>query len=420
MMIAPCTRPEFLEVSVIVPTRNRARFLLRLLDALRAQTFPADRFEVLPVVNATEDDTMEQILRFDTPFALRPIETDAPGAASARNRGASEAQADLLLFLDDDVIPSPGLIEAHASAHDTAERFVGIGPYYPVHLRTVDFFRIATRNWWEDLFMEMGRPDHRFTYRDVLSGNLSMRADLFRALGGFARDFAACDGEDWELGVRVVRRGVPVRFLPEARAHHLEHETMTLERSFVRARREGRGDARISRRFPELEPALAPPWGKPWDLSRRRAPVLLARCAPRTCEAPARALARLLPLLEGMRMRRSWKCVYHFIRGYWRWRGYFEEMRAIRAERDSGTPSEETIVLEETTLLLDEGIEEALRRVDRERPSAVRIIHGGRAIGTISAVPGAEPLRGAHLRRILGGALADTLAANGEDGDWSR
>ncbi|MFH1679558.1 MAG: glycosyltransferase [Candidatus Eisenbacteria bacterium] len=412
---APRVRPA---LSVIVPTRNRSRWLLRLLERLNEQTYPAERFEVVPVVNGSTDDTIERLARFEAPFALHPIETAEPGTARARNRGASAAKGDLLLFLDDDVVPAPALVEAHARAHETEERFVGVGPYYPVHAPRVDFLRISTRNWWENLFEEIRRPGHRSCYRDVLSGNLSIRRDLFRSLGGFARDFAECDGEDWELGIRVVRNGIPIRFLPDAEAEHHEHETMTLERSFLRARRAGRGDARVSLHHPEFRRKLAPPPGRPWDLSPRRAPILLARCAPRVCEGPARALARLLPLFESARMRKGWKCLYHFIRGYWHWRGYFEEMRKIGFER--GFPGPQPEPAEEAAVSLDVGIEEAARLVDRERPAALRVFSEDRLVGVVPFEPGAERLRGIHLRRALAGPLSEAFMADRGGREWSR
>jgi hypothetical protein len=109
----------------------------------------------------------------------------------------------------------------------------------------------------------MGEEGHRVEYRDLLGGNFSIRRELFRKIGGFPADFARADGEDWELGIRLVESAVPIRFLPEASAEHRDDETMTLERSFVRARRSGRGDARVRRLHPDFGRKLGPPPGRP-------------------------------------------------------------------------------------------------------------------------------------------------------------
>jgi hypothetical protein len=56
---------------------------------------------------------------------------------------------------------------------------------------------------------------------------------------------------------------------------------------------------------------------------------------------------------------------------------------------------------------LDRGIAHAAATVDRGRPAGLRILRRGRLIGIIPAEPGAEPLRGIHLRAEIAGRLAE-------------
>jgi GT2 family glycosyltransferase len=352
-------------------------------------------------------------VRFEAPFPLRVIETPSPGAAAARNLAASEARGEVLLFLDDDTIPEPGLLAAHAAAHEGREEVAAVGPSYPVHDGRVDFFRALVRNWWEDHFAAGSRPDHRFNYQDILAGNFSIRKELFDSLGGYPVDFDDCDGEDWEMGIRLVRRGVGYRFVPEARAVHHENETMTLDRSFERARRSARGDVRISLYYPEFRGALPVPGAAGLF---RRIPALLAAHTPVLGPRIVRSLRPGLPLLQALRMRRSWRALYGFIRTCSYWRGYAEERKSLGLpagfppRAPSGRGSDVVIDLEG-------GIEEAERVLDLQRPASARILYGSRPVGTIPARPGAEPLRGAHLRALLAGPLAEPLlrAVNGHE-----
>jgi glycosyltransferase involved in cell wall biosynthesis len=100
-------------VSVIIPTYNRKDTLLRTLDSLRQQTFPADQIEVIVVDDGSTDDT-QTIARQQFPFTFRYVRQKNQGATAARNYGAKISQAEILVFMDDDVTVSPQTLEALA------------------------------------------------------------------------------------------------------------------------------------------------------------------------------------------------------------------------------------------------------------------------------------------------------------------
>ena len=59
------------------------------------------------------------------------------------------------------------------------------------------------------------------------------------------------------------------------------------------------------------------------------------------------------------------------------------------------------------TIDLAAGFEAAEAKLDRLRPAAIRLVHSEHFIGELKEVPGAEPLRGIHLRRIIARQFAD-------------
>ena len=90
-------------VTVVVPTRNRAHLLRRLLKALAEQEFPD--YEVVAVDDASEDETWA-LLESWQGERKTPVRVDSQsGSYVARNVGWRAASADLIAFTDDDCIP---------------------------------------------------------------------------------------------------------------------------------------------------------------------------------------------------------------------------------------------------------------------------------------------------------------------------
>jgi glycosyltransferase involved in cell wall biosynthesis len=99
-------------------TYNRADRLEKLVAAMRAQTCPVP-FEILAVNNNSTDDTAEVLARLaQLPGpVLRWITEPVQGIVAARNRAIAESlSSDIMVFIDDDETPLPGLLEGAADA----------------------------------------------------------------------------------------------------------------------------------------------------------------------------------------------------------------------------------------------------------------------------------------------------------------
>lgn len=99
----PSSEEMYPRLSIVIPTLNEAAYLPRLLDALAAQTRPAD--EVI-VADASSTNGTAKLARERGVLVV-------PGGspAAGRNAGARAATGDLLLFLDADVLPPPDFLE---------------------------------------------------------------------------------------------------------------------------------------------------------------------------------------------------------------------------------------------------------------------------------------------------------------------
>jgi hypothetical protein len=282
-----------------------------------------------------------------------------------------------------------------------------IGASPPVLRGEDSLFLLDLRRWWADQFREMGRPDHRYTYRDLLTGNLSIEAGLFARVGGF--DVCLPCREDYEFGMRLVKAGIRLAFAADAVSHH--HETADLDRSLRRVRQEGRADVLIGRRYRELRCAMPLASLEAPGSRLRRILRAYAFERPGVGDRLATRLRSALDLLERMRLRGRWRRLCNTLRDYWYWRGVADELGSRRALAGflQGGPVHVDESAHEIEIDLREGLEAAERRLDEERPAGVRIRYGKQPVGRIPPAPGAERLRGVHLRPGLARQLATPL-----------
>lgn len=235
-------------ISVVVPTHNRSASAVKLARVIDDQECPSP-LEIVFVADGCADGTKERLEALPLKRELRIVELDGQGAAAARNAGVETARGELIIFIDDDVMPLPGMIAAHAVAGANQDlAFVGPYPYAPDWpVGALDFF---ARDWWHMRFKSLADPTHIRTYRDCLTGNMSIRRDAFLALGGFDQAFKGAAREDYEFGQRWLKQGKRMEFLPEAKAYHYP---VSRPEAFLRKWHTiGRADVRFARKHPEV------------------------------------------------------------------------------------------------------------------------------------------------------------------------
>lgn len=400
-MSSPLKMPTHsLSVSVIIPSHNRKLLLCRSLDALRQQTYPLDRFEVVVVLDGCNDGTPEMLRRYSTPFKMRYLEQPQQGASAARNLGANQATGDLLIFLDDDIEARPDLIQSHVNAQQGSQFQVVIG-YSPTMLAgEKSFFSMELQSWWEAMFDEINQPGHRYHYTDMLSGNFSIPREVFQSLGGFNPDLAV--HEDYDLGWRLIRADVAMVFSPTALGLH--HEQSDLKRALQRKYQEGIADVRLGRLYPELIATLL--------IKRLAFRALLLSHLFRHLELRAPRLGNLihsmtyktLDILEKARILWLWRQVLYSLLGHWYLKGVAHELPTWRAMR--GFLKDRSTLAQagdhcSTSLDLSPGLDRAEQILDRERPSSVALYFEDEFIDRMPYQPGAERWRGEHLRAFL-------------------
>ncbi len=104
-------------ISVIIPTRDRAAYLERVLESLLGQAYSPDSFEIIVVDNGSTDSTPGVCETFSGRFPhFTYVFEERPGLHEARHRGVRLSRGGVLAFLDDDVETFPTWLEGIAAA----------------------------------------------------------------------------------------------------------------------------------------------------------------------------------------------------------------------------------------------------------------------------------------------------------------
>ncbi len=211
-------------LSVVIPTFNRKNSLQKTLDGLARQTYPAVQFEAVVVSDGSTDGTDTLLAEYarTSPFPLQVICQPNGGPARARNHGIENARGEVVVFLDDDVEPSPEFLAVHAAHHSHQSDAVVIAPMLP---DPALLWREPAWIAWEHAMLEKqyaawrsgkwdGCGPHNF-----YSGNASVRRAHLVTVGGFDEQFPR--QEDVELAVRLEKQcGVRFVYEPDAPGTH--------------------------------------------------------------------------------------------------------------------------------------------------------------------------------------------------------
>jgi glycosyltransferase involved in cell wall biosynthesis len=201
-------------ISVVIPACNAAQDLGHLLAAILPQLLPED--ECIVVDDASTDSTAEVASR----FPVRVVQTARrSGPAGARNLGVRNSKRQVIVFLDADVVPHPGVLDQFRTHFQTDPRLAAVMGSYdesPAASGMVSRYRNLLHCY-----------THSTGFRNASSfwtGCGAIRREQFERFEGFDEvryPFPAI--EDIELGVRLRRAGECIVLDPEIRVQHRKH-----------------------------------------------------------------------------------------------------------------------------------------------------------------------------------------------------
>ena len=240
------------ELSIIVPTYNGAAKIPLLLESLLRQTFRD--FELVVVIDGSKDKTEEILQSYRNRFkAFKIISQVNSGRSVVRNRGASEASGDVLIFYDDDMEPNSDSVDRHNSFHKNYEGILVGNPVEFKNSEKTDFqnYKARLTSIWTKKYSEgltlLNHSNLFFT-----AANCSIAKKLFFAMEGF--DERLTDVEDYDFGYRALERKIPVFFDKSNRAIH--HDPITAKKYIHRLRLYGMAHSKLYELHPERKKNL--------------------------------------------------------------------------------------------------------------------------------------------------------------------
>jgi glycosyltransferase involved in cell wall biosynthesis len=209
-------------MTVAIASYQRREPLMRLLRELDRQIAAdaelARDLDIVVVLDGSSDGSREAVEGNSWAAPVRVHWQPNHGRATARNVGLEAAAGHLVWFLDDDLLPSDGLVARHRNAHASgspAEVVVGPCRIPPDIAAPAPLVR-----WWDSFYADLAERGVIDRFDRFTTANASAPADLLLAVGGFDTTFVEYGLEDYELAVRLLRTGATVRFDPEAVAWH--------------------------------------------------------------------------------------------------------------------------------------------------------------------------------------------------------
>ena len=186
-----------IKLSVIIPTRNRALTLGRALVSFAGQTFPKDEFEVIVVDNGSTDRTAEVCAKTASLFThFTRLYDEHPGLHVGRNLGMECAQAEILVYGDDDIEASPEWLKSIYQAFADPAVVLAGGKNLPVFEETPPEW--IERLWSPNAFgervcgplsiLDLGDNPRRISPYKVYGCNFSILKSVLLAAGGFHPD----------------------------------------------------------------------------------------------------------------------------------------------------------------------------------------------------------------------------------------
>lgn len=194
------------QVSVILPTYNRAQFLKEALESLTLQTFKD--FEAVVIDDGSTDDTPDIIKTYSSKINLRALVSGQNhGVSWARNQGIKTSRAPWIAFLDSDDTWMPRKLEIQM-------KYLERSPSTQICQTEEIWIRNGRRvNPMKKHEKRGGSIFERCLELCVVSPSATMMSrKLLDEVGVFDEDLPAC--EDYDLWLRISCR-YPIGLIPE-------------------------------------------------------------------------------------------------------------------------------------------------------------------------------------------------------------
>lgn len=215
------------EVSVVIPTYNRASHLCYTLESLRRQTLPTLLFEVIVIDDGGSDNSEDIVSEYKTWLNIKYLWQSDIGfrAGKARNIGTIMAEGKYIIYIDTGVLLSSAALQVHYDLHrkskhptvvigyvygfevdhDVSLKMLDLLDYHDVDSSIVKLKELGANDIRQVQYDELGIDIHRWPapFDIFWTCHVSAERDELIKAGLFDETFTSWGGEDVDLGVRL-------------------------------------------------------------------------------------------------------------------------------------------------------------------------------------------------------------------------
>lgn len=233
-----------MKYSLIIPVYNRPNEVDELLQSLLDQRFKD--FEVIVVEDGSSVPCTAVIEKYVRLLSVRYFTKPNSGPGQTRNYGAERSNGEYLIVLDSDCILPPGYLEAVEEElnREPADAFGGPDRAHESFSDVQKAINYAMTSFFTTGGIRGGKKKMDKFY--PRSFNMGIKADVYRALGGFSK---MRFGEDIDFSIRIFKGGYRCRLFPGAWVWHKRRTD--LKKFFKQVHNSGIARINLYKKYPE-------------------------------------------------------------------------------------------------------------------------------------------------------------------------
>lgn len=220
-----------MDLSIIICTQNRGASLAKTLRAFdRVYIPPGWSPELIVVDNASTDDTASVVKGVRSKFTIHYLYEPKKGQSNARNAGLAAATGEVILFTDDDVIPSENWLEQMTTCLHSRECDGVVG--------SIRLSEHLLRGWMQQVHkVWLAAPDGLPTGSPELIGaNMGFHRTVLDRVPAFDPELgpgALGFADDTLFSKQLCAAGFRLRFVPDASVVHHPEPSRLLRREWL-------------------------------------------------------------------------------------------------------------------------------------------------------------------------------------------
>ncbi len=232
------------QISIIICTFNRDKYIYALLQSIAENEFPTEKYEIVLVDNNCTDNTKEECQRFQETYphiAINYCVENNQGLSYARNKGISEAKAEIIVFVDDDAKVNSQYLQSYFNFfQENIHSYAAGGAILPIYETSEpNWMSYYTRQLVTGM-LYLGEKQKPFSKGKFPGGgNAAYRKIVFDKIGLFNVELgrkgnSLIGAEEKDIFDKMTSLGMKFYYLPTAILYHIIPATKLTTEYFYR------------------------------------------------------------------------------------------------------------------------------------------------------------------------------------------